>query len=241
MVTLITVVKNGGCMALASSRYHLTKVWSRLLQLKSKADVVLFTLIAYISRPVDLISDYITRISSTYWKVAFFGLLLLYTIGLLVQARSYSADARLFPFLVGGPLALMIALYIGLVLSPWYSGRTSGVFDSITDEALSDAEANIDRSGPDESTLRVQRELKMTFWTVGVLFLTYLIGFLNTLAIFLFVFIYIYEQTLIRAVLVTVLSLAFVQVFFVDILSLPLWEGAVFSSLVFATPEGWDR
>jgi hypothetical protein len=226
-------------MALASGRDHLTRLWEIFLRIKSKIDALLFKLIESISKPIDMTTDYVTRVPSTFWRIVFFGLLFLYTIGLLVQAWSYSGDARLFPFLIGVPLSIMIVLYIGLVLSPRYSSAGGGVFDDITDEALSEADKGLDESGSAELTLRIQRELKMTLWIIGVLVMIYLIGFLNALGIFLFTFLYIYEKSFVRASTITVLSLAFIQVFFVNILTLPLWEGMVFSSFLIAKPQEW--
>lgn len=225
-------------MALADDSDHSTMVWSVLFQIKSVIDSIYFTLVSAIAKPIDMIAKYVTRVSSKYWKAAFFVVLLVYTVGLLIQAWSYSSDARLFPFLIGVPLILMIALYLVLTFSSRYSGSGSGVFDSITDEALSDDDG---AEGGDETTVRVQRELKMVLWIVSLLAVVYFFGFLNAFLLFLFFFVYTYEQSLLRATLITALSLAFVQIFFVEFLSLPLWEGALFNSVLLAAPRGWWR
>ncbi|MFC6768281.1 tripartite tricarboxylate transporter TctB family protein [Natrinema soli] len=227
-------------MAMVDYSDYSTMVWSVLFQIKSVIDSIYFTLVSAIAKPINMVAKYVTWVSSKYWRAAFFVVLLVYTVGLLIQARSYSSDARLFPFMIGVPLILMIILYLVLTFSSRYSGSGSGIFDSITDEALSDA-GDEGAEGSDETTVRVQRELKMVLWVVSLLTVVYFFGFLNAFLLFLFLFVYTYEQSLLRATLITTLSLAFVQIFFVEFLSLPLWEGALFNSVLLAAPRGWWR
>lgn len=221
----------------SSSNSTYARVWNRLKRVKILTDKAIFTTIDYGSYPINKIAKITSDIPSKYFKASFFGLILLYTTALLVQAWSYSSDARLFPLLIGIPLIFMIIFNFGLMRSSRYSSEAGGIFDDITDEALSENEEESGRNIKEGVKFRLERELKMMLWIIGATVLAYFIGFLNAFAGFLFAFIYVYERGFIRAAIITILTLVFIRVFFIEILALPLWEGTLFSTMIVARPQ----
>lgn len=190
-----------------------------------------------VSNSMRFISQYVSQISSERWEVVFLGILLAYAAALVFQAMSYSPDARLFPMLIGVPLLGMILVKILITHYPIRSiSGTGGLVDRVSKE-IEPNQTNEDDSEETASIVHIQRELTMTSWIVGVFILIWLLGFLNASAIFMFSFIYIYENSLIRAGGVTLLALIFIYGLFVELLSLPLWEGIILSSVLTLKPK----
>ena len=181
---------------------------------------------------IESVSQQISRISQDIWKTVFFGMLFAYTAVLVFASLGYTAAARLFPLIIGLPLLGMLLMNILLIHNPTkYTIRFGGLFDDISDEAMSEQMSNGDAGGSDVAT-RIHREITMGLWILSVLVLIWLFGFLNAFLVFIFLFVYFYEGSLIRAGTVTVLSLIFIYALFIELLALPLPEGALLSSLL---------
>ena len=78
-----------------------------------------------------------------------------------------------------------------------------------------------------DPSVRMRREAAMVGWTLAVLSLTYFFGFLSTLTMFVFGFIYYYERNGKLALGVTGLNLVISYVLFVQILQIRLFPGAI--------------
>lgn len=182
------------------------------------------------------ISQQVSQVSFNQWKTVFFGVLFAYTALLVFESLGYSADARLFPLIIGVSLLGMLLVNIVLIHYPTqFSSESGGLFDSISEEIKPD-QTNEETEEP-TAVVRIYREITMVLWIFGVFVLIWLIGFLNAFAVFIFSFIYVYEEDLIRAGGVSLLSLLFMYALFVELLSLPIWEGILLSGFVIAKPK----
>lgn len=193
-----------------------------------------------VNKTVGVIAKYIITVPSEHRKAAFFGVLFSYTGALVLKSLEYSPDARLFPLLVGITLLGLILLKFVLMVSPEkYSAGGGGLFDKASAEIMSNEEDDINQLDNQNSVspeIRLQREFKMTMWIIGTLLLTWLIGFLNASVIFIFSFIYVHEGKIVKAGGLTVILVGFIYFFFIEVLSIPLWEGILLSILPIAKP-----
>ncbi|MFW5919974.1 MAG: tripartite tricarboxylate transporter TctB family protein [Halanaeroarchaeum sp.] len=164
----------------------------------------------------------IAAVDSRYWASLFFGLVLAYVVLLVVEAVGYSSNARLFPIVVGVPLAVLIVVQIVLLLFRERLGIESvDLFESI--QQLDATEE------PEEGSAveRNRREFEMILWSLASFGLIWLFGHLVALVAFVFGFIYVYERNLRRALIATAITFGFVYVLFVSILGASLWSGVV--------------
>ena len=189
-----------------------------------------------INRITGVVSQQVSRIPQDTWKTIFFGVLFAYTAVLVFVSIGYTSAAGLFPLIIGLPLLGMLLVNMILIHNPTkYTSGSVGLFDNISDEALSEQVSDNDVEESDVAT-RVHREITMTLWILGVLALIWLFGFLNAFLVFIFLFIYLHEGSLIRAGTVTVLSLIFIYALFIELLALPLPEGVLLGSLFVGRP-----
>lgn len=175
------------------------------------------------SRLVDRGFDRLANVEGRYLAILFFSVLLLYTLALVNQALGYSEAARLFPLIVGFPLLAMLVVYILLLaLQNRIDVRTVGFFDDVGNigEEVSGT-VEMDRSD------RYRREFSMVLWVGSLILLTWLIGNLVAVAVFVFTFIYVNERAFVRALLVAAVTFGFIYLLFVQILGATLWRGVV--------------
>lgn len=171
---------------------------------------------------VDRGFERLAGVDDRYPAVLFFATLLAYTLALLHQALSYSPAARLFPLIVGVPLALLIAAYILLVLlRDRIDLRAVGLFEGVGAVDAVSTERAVDRAA------RFRRESGMILWVVALVLLTWLFGNLLAVAVFVFAFIYVYEGDPVRALVASAATSGFIYLLFVLVLGAPLWRGVV--------------
>lgn len=164
----------------------------------------------------------LAAVEDRYLAVAFSLLLLTYTVALIVEALEYNANARLFPLIVGVPLALLIVANIGMLfLADRFDLRLVGLFDDVGDFELPTAAEPIDQ------VRRYRREVAMVLWILFLLGLIWLFGNYVAIAVFLFTFIVVHEHALGRAALTTLVTLVFVYLLFDFILGARLWRGII--------------
>jgi len=171
---------------------------------------------------VDRGFERLADIDPRFSAAAFFLALLGYTMALLLEARGYPADPRLFPMIVGLPLTLLlITKVLMLLLQDRVHVQSVGFFDDldVMDVASDDGEP--------QRESRYRRELSMIIWIGGLGVLIYLIGNLLAIPVFIFTFILAYERDLVRAALVSAITFAFVYLLFAEVLGASLWRGVI--------------
>lgn len=164
----------------------------------------------------------LAAVEGRFLAMAFFGGLLIYTLALLSQAIAYSEAARLFPIVVGVPLVVMLVVQILLLgFDQRFSLGLSGIFDSVGGIDLASAKTELPKA------TRYRREFAMVLWVTVFVLLTWLLGTLLALYVFLFAFVYVHERTFVRAFSVSTLTFGFVYVLFVRLLGATLWRGVM--------------
>lgn len=174
----------------------------------------------------DRLFERLAAVDEVYYTSAFYTLLLGYVLLVLLAARSYSADARLFPLLVGVPLAVMLVgkLFVDLAepLEIDVAGPFADVFEGI---GVYDADTDVTRAE------RYRREAGLLLWLVALLVSVWLLGFLLSSFVYVSAFVYYYERNPTRAFLVGGITTAFLYVLFVRVLSAPIYGGVLGSLL----------
>lgn len=169
----------------------------------------------------------IESIESRYWEALFFLVLLAYDLLLVYVATGYSEDPRLFPLLMGVPLAGLIIVRIAmLLLADRFDFDSGGMFESVTSDL--DIEETEEGGQAGSGTLeQYQSELATMGWIAGLLALVWAFGFQISVVVFVFTYVLYYERDLQRAVLATVVAFGLVYLLFIQLLSVPLYEGAL--------------
>jgi hypothetical protein len=164
------------------------------------------------------------RVRPIYYKQAFFLAVFGYILLMMVDAQSYGPTVRLFPMLVGIPLLglLLLQLIFPALPSEW-GGRGGGIMSVVNDEEIETGDPKSDRS------IRMRREFWMVGWTIGLLAIMYLFGFLAGMTVFVSAFIYYYERDLVLSVGVMAINLVVSYLLFVQILQLRLFPGVIWS------------
>lgn len=168
--------------------------------------------------------EFLADVESKYEEALFHVAILIYVILLLNEAVGYSSDARLLPLSVGVTMVGMILFHLASLLI--FDSEGSGVdFAPDTEELQSLTEET--ETGSDDMPLHLQHflEFTMILWTGLFIILIWAIGFLYAVGAFILVFVYAYERDLRRAVIVSALTTLFIQLLFIELLSVRLYEG----------------
>jgi Na+/proline symporter len=164
----------------------------------------------------------LAAVESRFLAMAFFGALVVYTLALVTQAVGYSDAARLFPLIVGVPLVVMLVVNLLLLaVGDRVDLQLVGFFDAVGDIDAVSAESAVDEAE------RYRREFSMVVWVGALIGLTWLIGNLAAVAVFVATFVYVHERDLRRALLVSGFTFGFIYLLFVVILDANLYRGVV--------------
>lgn len=164
----------------------------------------------------------LAAVDGRYPAMAFFGVLLVYTLALIVQAVGYSDAARLFPLIVGVPLVVMLVVNLLLLaFGDRVDLRLVGFFDAVGELDAVSADTDVDDAA------RYRREFAMFGWVGALIALTWLVGNLVAVAVFVATFVYVHERDLGRALLVSGLTFGFIYLLFVVVLDASLYRGVV--------------
>lgn len=181
------------------------------------------------------IRDRIAAVEDHYWEAGFFLLLLLYTLLLLVEARTYTPSGRLFPILIGGLLVVLVAVKITiLLLGDRYELGGAGLFDQFAEDLLAQ-KVGEEATGTDATTRtwhRYRRELEMIGWVFLLLVLLVLLGFQLTIFAFLPAYIYRYERSWRRVIEVTAFTWVGTYLIFIRFLTVPLPGGLIVPDVI---------
>lgn len=169
----------------------------------------------------DRVFDGLVTVDSRVWPGIFFGVIGLYTFAVVLQSTSYSEAARLFPIVIGVPLLGLIALKLLMTVFDdrnWFASTELFDFDDRFDHVGVAAV---------EAAVRYQREAEMIIWLVGLSVFLWVFGFILTLIVFLFTFVFIYERDVLRAAIVSAVTVGFVYFFFIRLLGASVYTGAI--------------
>lgn len=155
-------------------------------------------------------------------EVIFYGVLLFYLLFLLVTAWKYSWDERLFPYLIGTPVLLLLIFQLIILRFPKIESQLAP-----TREPESTIERELDEQDdherpPDE---RRRYEALMLLWVLALPLFIYLVGFAYGIPIYIFAFGWYFLKDIRIALIMSVgFSLVFFLLFIL-ILGMSPWNG----------------
>lgn len=175
------------------------------------------------SSPIELVSEFDPRLH----KISFLGIIISYTGLIVKEAWSYPPDARLMPFGVGIVLLIMISAEIVLILSHGNDVKMSNGAGNVTKLRPDQPEENHDIKNDDQGDIKVRyiTELQTMLWVGSFFILIWLIGFLYATGTFITLIIYKKENDLFHAIAAAVLTISFIYLLFIKLLSVPLYTG----------------
>lgn len=137
-------------------------------------------------RRIDRVYEGLAAVSGRYVRAGFYALVLGYVALVLAEATTYGSDARLFPLLVGVPLAVLLALKVALELSSAGPDAVGGPLADVF------REVETHRDGGPTGATRYRRDLAALGWLVALVALVRLLGLFP--ASFVFVAVFVYRQ-----------------------------------------------
>lgn len=171
------------------------------------------------------VADRLRDTGPRHWEALFLGSIFAYVLVLVITARGYAPDPRLFPLLIGVPLLGLILLRVTMLLSDRFDVAAVGMFDQVTAD-LDDVDEDHDDGSVDD-VIRYRRQVESIVWLCSLVALIWALGFQIGLVIFVFTFVYTYERDVVRAAGATVAAYAIVYLLFVRLLSVQLFEPAL--------------
>lgn len=161
----------------------------------------------------------------TAYRTGFYVAVLVYVAYLLVTALGFSADDRLFPYLVGVPTIVFTLLQILFVQYPGLEQRFS------TENESSDIKAMFEDAQESEAgrsrAERQKYELLMIAWVVALPILIYYLGLATALPIYVFAFIWFFTRDPKFSLVITLGFSVGAYVLFIVTLGLIPWEGVL--------------
>lgn len=164
-------------------------------------------------------------------EVIFVLVLLAFVIVTFFMALDYSYNGKLFPLIIIVTLAVMLILKIIGFVNPKIATRFDIHGINLPEQQSSSPHPKIStgEKTPSADVPKWMREVKMVFWMGFLLSLIYLLGFLFTVPLYLFLFLRFQGRHSWLVSSVTSLAvLAFVYALFGILLSVPFPEGLVF-------------
>jgi len=158
-------------------------------------------------------------------ELLFTSLIAAYVLMLSVLCFGYSAESRLFPLLVIVPTILFLVLRFISIGNPELSKilePETGLLDIEKVQRFAKAEAK------EEKKQNGFRELVVVIWVIGLLLLTFLVGIMPAIALFVFLFVKFYGQRkMATAVAYTAATWIFVYLLFIVVLQARLYGGVL--------------
>ena len=146
-----------------------------------------------------------------------------YVLALSVICFGYSAESRLFPFLVIIPTIVFLVLRFISIGNPELSKilePETGLLD------IEKIQRFAKKKEKHELRENGRKELVMILWVVGLLLLTFLLGIMPAIALFVFLFVKFYgRKKIATSVAYTAVTWIFVYVIFVVVLQARLYGG----------------
>ena len=156
-------------------------------------------------------------------ELLFTALIAVYVLTLSVLCLDYSAESRLFPLLVIIPSIIFLVLRFISIVNPELSKilePETGLLDLERVQRFAKTEG---KQGTRESGIK---ELVVVLWVIGLLLLTFLVGIMPAIALFVFLFVKFYGQRKITtAAAYTAATWIFVYILFVVVLQARLYGG----------------
>ena len=150
---------------------------------------------------------------------------------LVVPCLGYSFTAKIFPLIVGAIGLVLITLQLIIDVIPAGSGKSGKPTekkDLLRDEMV-EKEIAQTKLLPTETRKKRNKEINIFTWVIGLIGLIYLVGYLITVPLFIFLFLKFRASAswLLSITLVIVMEIV-IYIGFMTILHIPLYKGLVF-------------
>ena len=182
----------------------------------------------------DRVGRRLASVETRHYQIVFYSFLMVWLVYLMVQTRTWEWGDKLFPYMVGIPTAIIVALRLVKVAYP--ARYESLLPDKVTegddgDDVMSQLQERFGGALADELVTdryeRLGMGATMVIWTIGLVVLMWFIGFANALIVWVFAFTLRFFGSAKQAVLVTVVFFVAVYLFFIFILGVIPWDGAL--------------
>jgi len=158
-------------------------------------------------------------------ELLFTSFIALYVLTLSVLCFGYSAESRLFPFLVIIPTIIFLILRFISIGNPELSKilePETGLLDIEKVQRLTKAEEK------QETRKNGVKEFVVILWVIGLLLLTFLVGIMPAIALFVFLFVKFYgKRKTATSVAYMAAAWIFVYILFVVVLQVRLYGGVL--------------
>ena len=164
-------------------------------------------------------------------EVIFVAVLLVISVVTFFIALGYSYNGKLFPLIVIVTLALMLILKIIGFVNPKMAAHFDihGIDLPEQKSASTQSKTATEEEISDDHAPKWLREVRMVFWLMLLIGLIYLLGFLFTVPLFLFLFLRFQgKHSWLVSGVTSLAVLAFIYGLFGILLSVPFPEGLVF-------------
>lgn len=185
------------------------------------------------SETTDAIGDRLASVDKKWYRVVFYGFLLVWLVYLMLQTFDWRWGDKLFPYMVGVPTAILIGIQLFKAMDPErYERLLPEVFKGDGEsEVMSQLQERFGGALADELVRNRSERLGvgavMVVWTVGLVVLMWFIGFANALIVWVFAFTIRFFGDVKQAVGVTAVFFLAVYLFFIFILGVIPWDGSL--------------
>lgn len=162
-------------------------------------------------------------------EIIFSLFLLLMFLTSVIIAISYDRQTRMFPLIIGVPGLILCVILFSSYYIPAVSKRLTTIKQKEFFKAQDKEEQEDDEKKKKEFKKVSLKELNITIWIIGLLIIIYILGFMITIPLFIFLFLKFREkENLIISILFSVSSWVVIYIMFILILKAQLYGGIFF-------------
>lgn len=162
-------------------------------------------------------------------EIIFSLFLLLMFLTSVIIAISYDRQTRMFPLIIGVPGLILCVILFSSYYIPAVSKRLTTIKQKEFFKANDKEEQEDDEKKKKEFKKVSLKELNITIWIIGLLIIIYILGFMITIPLFIFLFLKFREkENLIISILFSVSSWVVIYIMFILILKAQLYGGIFF-------------
>lgn len=184
-------------------------------------------------RETDRTEEGLFPVRSLWFEMAFYVFLLVWLSYILYEALGWeSFENYLFVYILAPIIVILLVYRIISRLAPdtvTALGAMPGT--EATEETTTESESEFDTPGETESrperpkSEREKYVIYMILWTAALPVLMFFFGMAWSLPVYIFSFVWFFTDSLKQSAIVTLVSIGFIYVVFIEILNILLWEG----------------
>ena len=164
-------------------------------------------------------------------EIGFSIFLFLIFLTAIIIAFGYDSTTRMFPLVVGLPGAILCAIIVSSYYIPAVKKRITTIKQKEFFQAYDKDEEEQEDDGKKEKEYKIAslKELNISIWTICLLITIYILGFMPTIPLFVFIFLKFREkESLKSSILISLGAWIVIYVLFILLLKAQLWSGLFF-------------